>query len=89
MNLDLDVAVVKQRIQISKLEEMRLRAYENSSIYIERIKRWYDKILKKNNSKKEIRSSSTIRGLRPSERGNCKASGKDLTLFIRCSPMEW
>jgi hypothetical protein len=29
MNLDLDAAVVKQRIQISELEEMRLKAYEN------------------------------------------------------------
>jgi transposase InsO family protein len=32
MNLDLDVAVVKRRIQISELEEMRLKAYENASI---------------------------------------------------------
>jgi hypothetical protein len=39
----LDAAVVKQRIQISELEEMRLKAYENTSIYKERIKRWYDK----------------------------------------------
>jgi hypothetical protein len=33
MNLDLDVAVVKRRIQISELEEMRLKAYKNASIY--------------------------------------------------------
>jgi transposase InsO family protein len=46
MNLDLDAAVVKQRIQISVLEELRLKAYENASIYKERIKRWYDKKLK-------------------------------------------
>jgi hypothetical protein len=46
MNLDLDAAMVKQRIQISELEEMRLKAYENASIYKERIKRWYDKRLK-------------------------------------------
>jgi transposase InsO family protein len=38
MNLDLDAAVVKRRIQISELEEMRLKAYENASIYKERIK---------------------------------------------------
>jgi hypothetical protein len=31
----------------SELEEMRLKAYENVSIYKERIKRWYDKRLKK------------------------------------------
>jgi hypothetical protein len=47
MNLDLDAAVVKRRIQISELEEMRLKAYENASIYKERIKMWYDKRLKK------------------------------------------
>jgi 3-phosphoglycerate kinase len=38
---------VKRRIQISELEEMRFKAYENASIYKERIKRWYDKRLKK------------------------------------------
>jgi hypothetical protein len=47
MNLDFDAAVVKRRIQKSELEEMRLKAYENASIYKERIKRWYDKRLKK------------------------------------------
>jgi transposase InsO family protein len=47
MNLDLDATVVKQRIQISELEALRLKAYENASIYKERIKRWYDKRLKK------------------------------------------
>jgi transposase InsO family protein len=47
MNLDLDAAVVKRRIQLSELEEMRLKVYENASIYKERIKRWYDKRLKK------------------------------------------
>jgi hypothetical protein len=87
MNLDLDAAVVKRRIQIRKLEEMRLKAYENESIYKERIKRWYDKMLKKKEFKEEIRSS-TIRGLKHSERGNCKASGTYLILFIQCSLME-
>jgi hypothetical protein len=47
INLDLDAAVVKRRIQISELEEMRLKAYENASIYNEIINRWYDKRLKK------------------------------------------
>jgi hypothetical protein len=47
MNLDLDAAVIKWRIQISELEEMRLKAYENASIYKERIKRWYDERLNK------------------------------------------
>jgi hypothetical protein len=44
---------------------MRLKAYENASIYKERIKRWYDKRLKRKSLKKEIRSSSTIQGLKP------------------------
>jgi hypothetical protein len=47
MNLDLDAAMAKLRIQISKLEEMRLKSYENASIYKERIKRWYDRRLEK------------------------------------------
>jgi hypothetical protein len=37
MNLDLDAAVVNRRIQISELEGMRLKAYEDASIYKERI----------------------------------------------------
>jgi hypothetical protein len=41
---------------------MRLKEYENASIYKERIKRWYGKRLKRKSLKKEIRSSSTIRG---------------------------
>jgi transposase InsO family protein len=56
MNLDLDAAVVKRRIQISELKEMRLKAYENASIYKERIKRWYDKRLKK----KEFKEGDTV-----------------------------
>jgi hypothetical protein len=52
MNLDLDAVVVKRRIQISEIKEMRLKAYENASIYKERIKRWYDKMLKKKEFKK-------------------------------------
>jgi hypothetical protein len=50
-HLDLDAAVVKRRIQISELEEMRLKAYENARIYKERIKMWYDKRLKKKDFK--------------------------------------
>jgi hypothetical protein len=45
MNLDLDAVVVKRSIEISELAEMRLKAYENASIYKESIKRWYDKRL--------------------------------------------
>jgi hypothetical protein len=39
--------VVKRRTQISELEEMRLKAYENASIYKEMIKWCYDYGLKK------------------------------------------
>jgi hypothetical protein len=45
MNLDMDAARIKWRIQISELEEMRLKAYESATIYKERMKRWYDKRL--------------------------------------------
>jgi hypothetical protein len=47
MCLDLDAARIKRRIQINVLEEMRLTTYENAIIDKERIKRWYDKRLKK------------------------------------------
>ena len=47
MNLDLDAAGMKRKIQISELEEMRLRAYENAAIYKEKTKKWYDKKLLK------------------------------------------
>jgi hypothetical protein len=45
MNLDVDAARIKRRIQISELEEMRLKAYEIATIYKERMKRWYGKRL--------------------------------------------
>jgi hypothetical protein len=45
MNLGVDAARIKRRIQISELEEMRLKAYESATIYKERMKRWYDKRL--------------------------------------------
>jgi transposase InsO family protein len=45
MNLDVDAARIKRRIQISELEEMRLKAYESATIYKKRMKRWYDKRL--------------------------------------------
>ena len=47
MNLDLDAAGVKRKMQIRELEEMRLRAYENAAIYKEKTKKWYDKKLLK------------------------------------------
>jgi hypothetical protein len=38
MNLDVDAARIKWRIQISELEKMRLNVYESATIYKERMK---------------------------------------------------
>jgi hypothetical protein len=56
MNLDVDAARIKWRIQISELEEMRLKAYESATIYKERMKRWYDKRLQP----KEFKESDKV-----------------------------
>ena len=45
MNFDLDKAGAKRFLELQELEELRLRAYENSSIYKERTKMWHDKKL--------------------------------------------
>jgi hypothetical protein len=89
MNLDLDAAVVKRRIQISELEEMTLKDYEMQASTKRESKDGTTKDLRRMSLKKEIRSSSIIRDSNLSEKGSCKASGMDLMLFIRCSPMEW
>jgi hypothetical protein len=60
MCLDLDAARIKRRIQINVLEEMRLTTYENAIIDKERIKRWYDKRLKRKSSRKQIKSFSIV-----------------------------
>jgi len=46
-NMNLDVAGDHRRIQLSELEEWREKAYHNSKIYKERVKRWHDKRIKK------------------------------------------
>ena len=43
MNFDVEAAGIKRRIQISELEELRLKEYNSAAIYKERMKRWYDK----------------------------------------------
>ena len=45
--MDLDVAGDHRRMQLSELEEWREKAYHNSKIYKERVKRWLDKRIKK------------------------------------------
>ena len=48
LNFDLKVAVEKRPLQLCELNELRLKAYDSSSIYKERTKQWHDKnILKK------------------------------------------
>jgi hypothetical protein len=46
-NMDLDVAGIRRKMQLSKLDEWREKAYHNSKIYKERVKRWHDKRIKK------------------------------------------
>ena len=42
LNLDPNLAGEKIKLQLSKLEELRMDAYENARIYKERTKKWYD-----------------------------------------------
>ena len=45
LNFDLYKAGERQKLQVHKLEELRLESYENARIYKERTKRWHDKKL--------------------------------------------
>jgi hypothetical protein len=45
--MDLDVVGIRRKMQLSELDEWRERAYHNSKIYKERVKRWHDKRIKK------------------------------------------
>jgi hypothetical protein len=45
--MDLDAARIWRKIQLSELDEWREKAYHNSKIYKERVKRWHDKRIKK------------------------------------------
>ena len=56
LNLDLDAALIKRRIQLSTLDEARLQAYHNATIYKERVKRWFDK----KNFKKEFKPGDKV-----------------------------
>ena len=46
-NIDFEAARIKGKMQLSKLDEWREKAYHNSKIYKERTKRWHDKRIKK------------------------------------------
>jgi hypothetical protein len=45
--MKLEAAGEKRKMQLSELEERREKAYHNSKIYKERVKRWHDKRIKK------------------------------------------
>jgi hypothetical protein len=45
--MNFEAAGVKRKMQLSKLDEWRERAYHNSKIYKERTKRWHDNRIKK------------------------------------------
>ena len=45
--MDFEAAGTKRKIQLSKLDEWREKAYHNAKIYKERTKRWHDKRIKK------------------------------------------
>ncbi|XP_062111537.1 uncharacterized protein LOC133823004 [Humulus lupulus] len=42
MNMDLQAAGEARKLQLNKLEEMRLFSYENAKLYKEKTKRWHD-----------------------------------------------
>ncbi|XP_074377811.1 uncharacterized protein LOC141719338 [Apium graveolens] len=45
LNLDMEAAGEKRMLQLNKLEEFHLRAYENNKLYKEKVKRWHDRRL--------------------------------------------
>jgi hypothetical protein len=45
--MDLDAVGIKRKMQLSELDEWREKAYHNSKIYKERVKRWHEKRIKK------------------------------------------
>ena len=45
--MDFEAIRTKRKMQLSKLDEWREKAYHNAKIYKERTKRWHDKRIKK------------------------------------------
>jgi len=43
LNFDLKIAGEKRLLQLDELDEFRLQAYDNASIFKERTKKWHDK----------------------------------------------
>ncbi|XP_074347179.1 uncharacterized protein LOC141686012 [Apium graveolens] len=45
LNLDMEAAGEKRMLQLNKLDEFRLQAYENNKLYKEKVKIWHDRKL--------------------------------------------
>ena len=45
--MDFEAVGTKRKMQLSELDQWREKAYHNSKIYKERMKRWHDKRIKK------------------------------------------
>ena len=51
--MDFEATRTKRKMQLSKLDEWREKAYHNTKIYKERTKRWHDKRIKKEFASKD------------------------------------
>jgi hypothetical protein len=60
--MDLDATGVKRKMQLSELDEWREKAYHNSKIYKDGVKRWHNKRIKKKEFAPEIRYYFLIPG---------------------------
>ena len=74
--MDFEAIGTKGKMQLSELDQWREKAYHNTKIYKERMKRWHDKRIKKEFAK-EIRYYFLILGLNYSSMENFGANGKD------------
>ena len=43
LNFDIKIAGMKRLMQLSELDELRLKSYESAAIFKEKTKRWHDK----------------------------------------------
>ena len=89
MNFDAEAAGIKKRIQISELEELRLKAYNSASIYKERMKRWCDKRLQNKEFKEGDKVLLYNSRFKLFVKENYKANGMDHTSYTQFHPREW
>ena len=76
-SMDFEATGTKRKMQLSKLDEWREKAYHNAKIYKERMKRWHDKRIKKKEFALGVRYYFLILGLNYSGMENFRANGKD------------